>query len=417
MAPTRSYPCDICNKHNYTTVQRQKHKAREHHCYACNSFVFSKSTHMCNPTQKGYGASTSSSFQLVQAGLDTFRVYSSNVRGTYHSIEKLVTTYKQDIVNLITELLQSIRSIKARLVIKAVLVQQKTGEIKDHLFGHHYSTILNPNQIKRFLFEQTSKIIRRLNFYNTGGSSWSVDSLPIIDIHIAKYTPLQVGNGIPTPGCYRNKQGLINIPTRENLCFVYCAIACYLKLDTAEKGERMKQYTDFMARNYNPDTHSCSLIDFTCLPQSGSVSIHDIDQFEKCNQTFSVNVFGHCDKENYIFPIRLCKHENIKHMDLLLITDAQNDRSHYIYIHNFDKFMKKTSCNKRFFCKRCLQSFATDQLRSNHILYCKENPPQRLMFPRMKSVNYSIGSNEIAHTYWVSADFETVMMVRIDILL
>jgi len=411
MAPIRNYPCDICNKHNYTSVQRQKHKARQHYCYHCDSFVQVKASHTCNPSQKGYGNISSSTFKLVQAGLNTFRVYSTEVEGTFYSIEKLVTKYRPAIEKLLTDTLSSLRSIKVRLVIQANLVQRKTGEVKHNIFGHHYSIILNPGQIKRFLFEQTAKIIKRLNFYNTGGSSWTVESLPRLDIHIAKYVPLKVGNGIPTPVCYKNKQGLINIPTRENLCFVYCAIACYKKITTAEAGVRMRGYSDFMARNYNEDSATCNFIDFTCLPQTGPVSLHDIDQFESCNTTFSVNVFAHCDEDKCIFPIRLTKLEKTNHMDLMVITDVQNDKSHYIYIYDFDKFMKRKTCKKTYFCKRCLQSFSTVENRSTHYVYCKEYPPQRLSFPNMKSVNYTIGPNEISHTYWVSADFETVMTV------
>jgi len=411
MYPIRSYPCDICQKHNYTDVLRQKHKARHHYCYICKKFVLHKRNHPCTPMQQGLGSSVSSPFKMVQAGLDTFRVYSTIVKKTYYSIEKLITKYKVHITNLLTDLLSSQKTIKARIVINTILIQQRTGEEKEQNFGTLYSKILNPGQINKFLFEQVSKIINRLNFYNTGGSSWSVHSLPRIDIHIAKYTPLKVGSVIPTPSCYRNKHGLINIPTEEKLCFAYCAIACYKKLSTVEEGTRMRQYTEFMARNYN--FVRCSMINFTCLPQTGLVSVEDIDTFEKHNPTFSVNIFGHCEEEKTIFPKRLCKLERQNHMDLLLVTDVQNDRSHYIYIYDFDKLMKKKNSRKKFFCKRCLQAFATVDLRLQHSFYCAEHPPQRLVFPSMRSVNYTIGSNEISHTYWVCADFETIMTVRL----
>ena len=45
-------------------------------------------------------------------------------------------------------------------------------------------------------------------------------------------------------------------------------------------------------------------------------------------------------------------------IDLLLLTD--DDKSHYVYIKNFNRFMfyKTKNKNKKWFCKNCLQYFS-----------------------------------------------------------
>ena len=56
-------------------------------------------------------------------------------------------------------------------------------------------------------------------------------------------------------------------------------------------------------------------------------------------------------------------------MDLLLLID--DDKSHYVYIKDFDRFMfhKTKNKNKKWFCKSCLQCFS----RENVLIRHKEN--------------------------------------------
>ena len=53
-------------------------------------------------------------------------------------------------------------------------------------------------------------------------------------------------------------------------------------------------------------------------------------------------------------------------MDLLLLID--DDRSHYVYINNFNRFMfhKTKNKNKKYFCLSCLQSFSSTNVLTEH---------------------------------------------------
>ena len=58
------------------------------------------------------------------------------------------------------------------------------------------------------------------------------------------------------------------------------------------------------------------------------------------------------------------KFENL--MDLLHVVD--DDKSHYVYIKNFDRFMfhKTENKNKKHFCKNCLQCFSSKNMLTEH---------------------------------------------------
>ena len=68
-----------------------------------------------------------------------------------------------------------------------------------------------------------------------------------------------------------------------------------------------------------------------------------------------INVFGYENK--LVFPICISDQKFEDSMDLLLLID--NDKSHYVYLKDFDRFMfhKTKNRNKKWFCKSCLQCF------------------------------------------------------------
>ena len=57
-------------------------------------------------------------------------------------------------------------------------------------------------------------------------------------------------------------------------------------------------------------------------------------------------------------------------MDLLLLTD--DDKSHYVYINNFNRFMfhETKNKNKKYFCRSCLQCFSSKNVLTKHKEVC-----------------------------------------------
>ena len=53
-------------------------------------------------------------------------------------------------------------------------------------------------------------------------------------------------------------------------------------------------------------------------------------------------------------------------MDLLLVIDE--NKSHYVYIKDFDRFMfhKTKNENKKYFCKSCFQCFSSKNVLTEH---------------------------------------------------
>ena len=79
---------------------------------------------------------------------------------------------------------------------------------------------------------------------------------------------------------------------------------------------------------------------------------------------FDINVFGH--ENELIFPVYVLDQKFEDSMDLLLLID--DDKSHYVYIKDFDRFMfhKTKNKNKKWFCRSCLQCFSSKNVLTEH---------------------------------------------------
>ena len=80
-----------------------------------------------------------------------------------------------------------------------------------------------------------------------------------------------------------------------------------------------------------------------------------------------INVFGY--ENGLVFPIYVSDQKFEDSMDLLILID--DDKLHYVYIKDFDKFLfhKTKNKNKKCFCWSCLQSFSGKSVMIKH----KEN--------------------------------------------
>ena len=87
----------------------------------------------------------------------------------------------------------------------------------------------------------------------------------------------------------------------------------------------------------------------------------------KMENNICINVFGY--ENGLVFPIYISDQKFKDSIDLLLLID--DDKSHYVYIKDFDRFMfhKTKNRNKKWFCRSFLQCFS----RKSVLIKYKEN--------------------------------------------
>ena len=115
-------------------------------------------------------------------------------------------------------------------------------------------------------------------------------------------------------------------------------------------------------------------------------------------------MFGY--ENRLIFPIYISDQKSKDSMDLLILTD--NDKSHYVYIKDFNRFMfhKTKNKNKKWFCKGCLHCFTSKNVLLKHKKNCLSiNGKQSVKLEKgiIKFKNYF---KQIPVPFKIYADFE-----------
>ena len=93
-------------------------------------------------------------------------------------------------------------------------------------------------------------------------------------------------------------------------------------------------------------------------------------------------------------------------MDLLLVTDG--DKSHYVYINDFNRFMfhKTKNKNKKCFCKSCLQCFSSNNALTEHKKVCLSINGAQSVRLEKGTIEFKNYFKQIPVPFKIYADFE-----------
>ena len=240
-------------------------------------------------------------------------------------------------------------------------------------FNSSTKTIIN----RRYKLDQSfQETLYRIDAWINRGSGWIIELIESQYIHISTCRPLVESSYIDLPIELKHpRKGLINIKNNVQKCFLWCHV---------------RHIRDF-ANNLNYDG-----IEF-------SVQEKDFSKIEVQNN-ICVNVFGYENK--LIFPVHISDQTFKSSIDLLLLIN--DDKSHYVYIKDFNTFMfhKTKNKNKKWFCKSCLQCFSSENVLTQHKEDC-------LSINGQQSINLEKGTNEFKNyvkqlpvPFKIYADFE-----------
>ena len=138
-------------------------------------------------------------------------------------------------------------------------------------------------------------------------------------------------------GLKNSKKGLINIKNNDNKYFFWCHIR---HLNLVEKNPQ---------RITTKDKEMINKLDYEGV--KFPVSKKDYCKIEIQNN-IRINVF--CYESGLTYPVYVSNQKFKDYMDLSLISNE--NKSHYVYIKDFNRFMcnKTKNKNKKYFCKCCL---------------------------------------------------------------
>ena len=126
---------------------------------------------------------------------------------------------------------------------------------------------------------------------------------------------------IPLPTCIQNRKAVINIKNKDEKCFLWSVIAGLYGDSHRKNHERISHYLEYEK-------------EFNLRGISFPMTLKDIPKFERLNN-ISISVYGYQegkaeDQEGFIYPLKVSKKVNERHINLLLIAD--DDTNLYCFI-------------------------------------------------------------------------------------
>ena len=179
------------------------------------------------------------------------------------------------------------------------------------------------------------EILYRIDNWINEGSGWITETINGEYVNVSVYSPLIGSTYIELPSRLKSPmKGLINIKNNDNKCIFWCHIR-HLNL--------VKTYPERITKE---DKNMINDLNYEGV--NFSVSKKDYCRIERQNN-ICINVF--CYENGFTYPVYVSDQNFHNSMDLLLISDE--NKSHYVYIKDFDRFMcNKTKTEiKKYFCK------------------------------------------------------------------
>ena len=263
---------------------------------------------------------------------------------------------------------------------------------KNGYFNSTTDLIINETDIKLSLQASQQQILNKIAQWISEGSGWTIQSIENHYINIVNYNPLKGSSYIKLPQELKNKS-LINLQNKDNECFRWCHIR---HLNPQEKDPQRIKKTD---KEY------ISKLDYSSI--EFPVTIKQMNKIEKQNN-ICINLFGYEEKQK--FPIFISKEKFTDHMELLLITEGENN--HYVLIKDFNKFMFNQTKHehRKHFCMYCLQCFSREDVLTEHKNNCIViNGEQAIQMPEKGHiVNFKNYYKQLPVPFVIYADFEAI---------
>ena len=183
-------------------------------------------------------------------------------------------------------------------------------------------------------------------------------------------------------------KGLINIKNNDNKCFLWCHIR-HLTL-VKKHPERITEEDKNMIKDFNYKG-----IKFP-------ISKKDYCKIKRQNNIY-INVF--CYENRLTYPVQKFRDS----LDLLLILDE--NKSHYVYIKDFNRLMcnKKNNKDKKYFCKCCSQCFSREKVLIEHGENCLVINGKQSVKLKSGSISFKNYFKHLSVPSKILADFECIL--------
>ena len=137
----------------------------------------------------------------------------------------------------------------------------------------------------------------------------------------------------------------------------------------------------------------------------------DKEDFGKTETKKNICINVYCYENKLIFSIHISDEKCENAMDLLLVTDE--NKSHYVYIKDFDRFVfhKTKNKKKKYFSKSCLQCFTCKNVMTEHKEVCLSINGSQSVRLEKGTIEFKNHFKQIPVSFKTYADFKCNLVI------
>ena len=219
-------------------------------------------------------------------------------------------------------------------------------------------------------------------------SGWRFDKLYSMIIYFYKTNDLNGSNYVKIP---LRSNAILNIENNDKYCFVWSILAS-LYPGNINHPNRVSNYRQYF------NELNIQGFDFT-----NGFKCSDVHKFNELNN-LSVYIFEitfYQDQNQWkhkLIPIEISKNNSDRNIDLAIYKD------HYVLIKNLDVFLGDHK--KKFFCRRCLSSYTSENMLMKHKQKCGHDKKTTIKTSNESHLHWKKHFHKNPLNFRIYADFE-----------
>ena len=266
------------------------------------------------------------------------------------------------------------------------------------------TNILNTQDITNYMDSLPTVLNEKLDIAESRlkGSGWEFEKVLAVNVNIIRYTPTIGGSYIPLPKELSSTKAIINPINKDDKCFMWAVLAALYPV--ASHPERVANYYKYE-----------KLFDWSCV--SFPTTIDQIECFEQKHDDISINVYRYDNKKKQVSPCRLSKSiKTEKHINLLLLEDDENEKSHYTFIKNYSRLFSSQLNHHNgaiYPCYYCNKPCTSQDILNRHMEACNQLTTHEQPLVKMpnagSTIEFKNNNNKFKAPFALVVDFEAVL--------
>ncbi|KAG8176182.1 hypothetical protein JTE90_019632 [Oedothorax gibbosus] len=183
---------------------------------------------------------------MMKEALDVFSEYTILPRNPKDDLFTFLTISILEMKIHLEEIIETKRSIKWYLIAKVRMARMPIDGGEEEFISTYFRSIVHTDLVTDTLDihieEAISKVMLSFEEYLKNGLDWYFDSVINLQVHSAKYNPLNASSYIPLPSEIIVKKAVLNIQNNDEKCFMWCLIAHKMQIRKEENPQRVSHY-------------------------------------------------------------------------------------------------------------------------------------------------------------------------------